>query len=154
MAQIKISNDILLLQDNEKTYFDTDKAAGQTSITANGTNFSANDFVVLGKLGQEKSEIVKLSTATSTTLTLATATVFAHNRGDVITFIPYDKIVPERSTNGGASYTLLDTVSIQADNHDTIIQRPNDSTSDYYRVRFMNSQTGTYSDYSDVITGA
>ena len=154
MAQIKISNDILELQENEKTYFETDKDSGQTSISANGTNFAANDYVVLGKLGTEKSEIVRLSAATSTTLTSTSATVFAHNRGDVISFTPYNQIVLERSTDAGSSYTPLTAVDIQADNHDTIIQRPTDAATDYYRVRFYNSYSSLYSDYSDVIIGS
>lgn len=153
MAQIKISNDILELQDNEKTYFDADSAIGATTLTANGTNFAVNDFIVLGKLGQEKSEIVKISAVSSTAITV-NATTFAHNRGDLISFTPYDKIVPERSTDGGLNYSLLSTVDIQADNHDTIIQRPTDAATDYYRVRFQNSHTSTFSDYSDVVIGS
>ena len=154
MAQIKISNSILELHENEKTYFDTDAGDGEVSISANGTNFTANDYVVLGKLGTEKSEIVKLSSASSTTIVTTTALIFAHNRGDLITYIPYNQIVLERSTDAGVNYTALTAVDIQADNLDTIIQRPTDAVTDYYKVRFYNSTTLDYSDYSDPILGS
>lgn len=152
MAQIRISNEVLRIQDNEKTFFDTDEAIGQTSLSANGTNFSANDYVLLGNLGAEKSEIVKLSAASSTALT-STATVFPHNRGDLITYLPYNQIVLERSTDAGVSYTPLSAVEIQPDNDFTIIQRPTDASTDYYKVRFYNSTSGNYSEYSDPIIG-
>ena len=154
MAQIKISNDILELEENEKTFFDADEAAGQTTLSANGTNFVANDYVVLGKLGSEKSEIVKLSGASATTITASSATVFAHSRGDAITYIPYNQVILERSTDAGVNYTPLTAVDIQADNHDTIIQRPSDASTDYYRVRFYNSTSAIYSAYSDAIIGS
>lgn len=155
MAQIRISNEILRLHENEKTFFDADEAAGQTALSANGTNFSANDYVILGNLGAEKSEIVRISgSPTSTTITSASATVFAHNRGDSITYTPYNQIVLERSTDSGANYTPLTAVDIQADNDFTIIQRPSDASTDYYRVRFYNSTSGFYSDYSDEIIGS
>lgn len=141
---------MLNLDENEKTFFDIDADVAATTLDANGTNFSANDYVVLGKLGVEKSEIVKLSAADSTSLTCG-ATVFAHNRGDLITFIPYNQIIMERSTDGGSTWTPLAAVNIQADNADTLIQRPSDGLTDMYRVRFYNSTTTNYSDYSDTV---
>lgn len=154
MAQIKISNEVLELQGNEKTFFDTDEAAGQTSLSANGTNFVAADYIVLGKLGTEKSEIVKIASVSASLINLVSpGTIFSHNRGDLISYIPYNQIVLERSTDGGANYSALTAVDIQADNKETIIQRPTDTSTDYYRVRFYNSTTSAYSEYSDVITG-
>lgn len=152
--QLKIPNTILDLTENEKTYFDTDKASGQTSLSANGVNFATDDYIVLGKLGTEKSEIVKIATASSTTITLSSSTVFAHNRGDLMTFVPYNQIVVERSTDGGTTYSPLTAVDIQADNLDTIIQRPTDGLTDVYKVRFYNATDGSYSQYSDEIVGS
>jgi hypothetical protein len=60
----------------------------------------------------------------------------------------------ERSTDGGDNWTPLTAVDIQSDNLDTIIQRPSDASTDVYRVRFYNSTTTTYSQYSDEIVGS
>src|SRR3990167_10801071 len=73
------------LQDEELSFFDADEAAAQTALSANGTNFSTDQYVVLGNPGHEKTEIVKTHASTTPTSTVITtgATVFAHNRGDV-----------------------------------------------------------------------
>lgn len=141
------------LSNNEKTYFDADEAAGQTTLSANGTNFSTDQYVVLGTPGQEKTEIVKLSAASSSSLTSG-ATVFAHSRGDRITFIPYNQIVVERSTDSGVNYTPLTAIDIRPDASETYLQRPSDSSTDYYRVRFYNSTSTLYSAYSDGVVAS
>ncbi len=141
------------ISDNEKTYFDADEAVGQTTLSAGGTNFSANDYVVLGQQGSEKTEIVLLSGASATTLTSG-ATVFAHERGDKIQFIPFNQIVVERSTDAGVNFTPLTAVNIRPDALETFIQRPTDSTTDVYRVRFYNSTSALYSAYSDNLTAS
>lgn len=141
------------ISDNEKTYFDADEAVGQTTLSASGTNFSANDYVVLGQQGSEKTEIVLLGGASATTLTSG-ATVFAHERGDKIQFIPFNQIVVERSTDSGVSFTPLSAVNIRPDALETFIQRPTDATTDVYRVRFYNSTSALYSAYSDNLTAS
>lgn len=152
MPQLKISNQILELQGNEKSFLNLDTAVSTTSLGANGVNFKNADYIVIGKLGVEKSELVKISgTPSASTINLATATIFPHNRGDLISFIPFNQIVVERSTDGGANWTALTAVNIQPDNTDTIIQRPTDAATDLYRVRFFNSTTSLYSEYSDSV---
>lgn len=149
-----IGNEIFIqfpdISANEKTFFDADEAAGQTTLSAAGTNFSVNDYVVLGNPSAEKTEIVLLSGAAATTLTSG-ATVFAHNRGDKIQFIPYNQIVVERSTDSGVNYTPLTAIAIRPDSSETYLARTSDASTDYYRVRFYNSTTTLYSAYSDAI---
>lgn len=141
------------ISSNEKTYFDADEAAGQTTLSAGGTNFSANDYVVLGQPGVEKTEIVLLSAAAATTLTSG-ATVFAHSRGDKIQFIPFNQIVVERSVDAGVNFTPLSAINIRPDSSETFLQRSSDASTDVYRVRFFNSTSGLYSVYSDQTTAS
>ena len=102
------------IDDNEKTYFDADEAASQTVLSANGTNFSNGQYIVLGRQGVEKTEIARVSGApTSTAITVASAITFAHSRGDSIRFIPYNQIVPERSTDSGANFTPLSALTFE-----------------------------------------
>ncbi len=150
-----IGNEIFVtppyLDNNNHTFLTTDYAAGVTSLSVdNGNKFAINDYVVIGQIGGEKTEIVLVSGVTATTLTVGT-TVFAHNRGEKITFIPYNQIVPEHSTDGGLNYSVLSTVNIRPDSTETYLQRSADLSSDYYRVRFFNATTLLYSDYSDGI---
>jgi|SRR5581483_807820 len=144
------------LSSNEKTYFDADEAAAQTTLSANGTNFAVDQYVVLGNPGAEKTEIVKLHSSTAPTSTTITtgATTFAHSRGDRITFIPYNQIVVERSTDSGSNFSALTAVDIRPDASETYIQRTSDSSTDVYRFRFYNSTSGLYSAYSDNATAS
>ena len=144
------------LDGNEKSFFDADEAAAQTTLSANGTNFSTDQYIVLGQEGAEKTEIVKTHTSTTPTSTTITtgATVFSHNRGDKIQFIPYNQIVVERSTDSGANFTPLSAVDIRPDATETYLQRTGDASTDVYRVRFYNSTSALYSAYSDNTTAS
>lgn len=140
------------LQDDPKTYLETDIAASVSSISANGTAFSANQYIIIGQPGNLKTEIIKISGApTSTTITLATATQFAHSRGEIIRFIPYNQIIVERSTDAGVNYSALSAVDIRADASEVYIQRTSDAATDYYKFRFYNSTSTLYSAYSDAV---
>src|SRR3990167_2164139 len=137
------------LSDNNHTFLTTDYAAAVTTLAVdNGNKFAANDYVVIGQIGGEKTEIVKISSVTSSTIT-TDSTAFAHNRGEKITFIPYNQIVPERSTDAGVNYSALSAISIRPDSTETYFQRSSDTSTNYYRVRFYNSTTALYSQYSD-----
>lgn len=141
------------IQGNEKSFFDADAVAGATTLTASGTNFTVNDYIILGQPGSEKTEIVQVTGATSTTISV-TATVFAHNRGDLIQFIPYNQITPERSVNAGVTFTPLTAINIRPDASETYLQRATDASTDVYRFRFTNSTTANNSAYSDNATAS
>src|SRR3990167_2845858 len=132
-----------------KTYFDADEAAGQTTLSANGNGVSTG-YLILGQPGTSRAEIVLASAVAATTITVG-ATAYAHNRGEPITFIPYNQIEPFRSTDAGVNYSALTAISIRADATETYLNRPSDATTDYYKFRFKNSTDTTYSDYSDAV---
>lgn len=142
---------------NEKTFLDADSSAASGSLSANGSNFSVGQYIVIGQPGTERAEIVRVhaSTApTSTTITLASNTVYAHSRGEPIFFIPYNQITLERSTNGGTSFSALTAVNIRPDATETYLQRASDASTDVYKYRFSNSSDSSYSAYSDNATAS
>lgn len=147
-----IGNELLFsfpeIQDEQRTYLDADSAASASSLTANGVNLNANDYIVVGQPGNLKTEILQVTSATSTVITLVGPTVFPHNRGDVVRVIDYNQIVPEHSTDS-VVYAALAAIGIRADSNETYLQRPLDAATDYYRFRFFNSTTSLYSAYSD-----
>lgn len=139
------------ISQNEKTFLSADEAAAQTTLSViSGRNFSANEYVLVGNLGEEKAEIRKVSSQTDTTL-VTDALLFAHSRGTKIQFIPYNQIVISRSTNAGVDYTPLDAIDIRPDSSETYIQRTTDASTDYYKYRFYNSTSTLYSAYSDPV---
>ena len=80
MAIIRIDHPSI--EGNEKTYLSTAAVAAASTLTVqNIEGFSVNNYLVLGKLGEEKTEIVQIHTTTApsgTTITLAAAISFAH----------------------------------------------------------------------------
>jgi len=143
------------VQSNKFTYLSDDEASGQTAISVtSGLGFAVSEYGYMGMVGAEKSEIVLLHSSTSPTasaITLAAATSFAHSRGDRFTFIPYNQIVIEKSTDGGSSYSSLTTVSLRVDSLETFYADTSGSSTDYYRVKFYNETDATSSDWSDGI---
>ena len=156
-TNVPIGNDIFFqlpdLQGNNQSFLDADVAVGATSLTTNGSFFSADQYIIIGQPGQLKSEIVKISVATDTSLTVD-ACVFSHNRGDVITFIEYNQIVNERSTDAGVTFTPLTAIDINPQVAETYQQRTGDATTDVYKFRFYNSTSTLYSGYSDNVTAS
>lgn len=144
------------LQDNQKSYLDTDSAAGDTVLNANGTDFATGQYVVVAQPGNEKTEIVQIHTSTaptSTLVTLATALSFPHNRGDIIRFIPYNQIAANFSTDG-INFSAISPIAIRADASETYLQRPTDLSTYVYNFRFLNSFLTEYSAYSDNVSAA
>ncbi len=153
-----IGNDVFFalpsLQGNNSSFFEADVAAGLTTITANGSFFSANQYIILGQPGQEKSEIVKINSVNNTTISLVSATIFPHNRGDVITLIEYNQIEPQRSTDGGINFSALTIIDINPQVTETYLQRTGDVSTNVYRFRFYNSTSSLYSGYSDSVVAS
>lgn len=140
------------LQDDQRTYLDADNAIGATTLSANGLNYAVGQYIVVGQPGNIKTEILQIHASvapTATTITLASAASFAHNRGDIVRFIPYNQIVPEFSTDNGVTFTAASAVIIRADSMETYLQRPSDLSTYIYRFRFQNSTSSLYSAYSD-----
>lgn len=141
------------LQGDPISYLDADSAASASTLTANGTDLSANQYILVGQAGSEKSEILQVSgTPTGTSIALVANATFAHNRGDAIRFIPYNQIAPERSTDAGSNFSALTAISLRADATETYLQRTGDAATDVYRFRFYNSTSALYSAYSDQVT--
>lgn len=141
------------LYDNNQTFVNTDSAISDTSLTVdNGLKFSVSQYVVIGNIGAERTEIGQIhaaTTPTSTTLTLQTTNSFAHPRGSSVTFIPFNQVFIERSTDGGATYSTLATVDIRPDSRETYYQHASGAATDYYRVSFKNEDTSDFSEVSD-----
>ncbi len=146
-----------LLKDNNETFISTDAVSGAASFAVdNGLKFSTSQYILVGAMGAQKSEILKIhasTTPTASLITLTGADSFAHNRGEKIAFIPYNQIVIERSTDGGVNYSALATVDIRADSTETYYQHTTGAATDYYRVKFSNSTSSGVSQYSDGIIG-
>ena len=139
------------LNENETTFVSTDAASGVTSFTVeDGLKFAANEYLVVGNVGAEKTEIVKISgTPSAASISLTAATSFAHDRGTRLISIPFNQAIVGRSTDSGVNYSDLATIDLRLDSTEIYLQRTADASTDYYRVRFYNSTTALSSSNSD-----
>ncbi|MBT9168393.1 MAG: hypothetical protein DDT19_01738 [Syntrophomonadaceae bacterium] len=139
------------LGENERTFLATDAAPSTTTFTVdNGLKFAANEFLVFGIPGTEKSEILRITSVTATSIVTG-ASSFAHNRGESITFIPYNQVIIQRSTNAGVTYSNLITIDLRVDSTETVHVHTTGTSTDFYRIRFFNSISLLESQTSDGI---
>lgn len=139
---------------NPTTYFAADAAPSATSITVKNTQgFSVNDFIVLGKIGYENAEIVRITAVSSPSSFSVTSTKFPHTVDQPITLIKFDKVRIYKSTTGiSGTYNLLSTVDIDIDSDITFFEA-DAQTSDYFKFRYYNSYSLTEGDWSDAVSG-
>ncbi len=136
--------------ETELTFIVTDASASASSFTVdNGLKFANTEYLVAGRFGYEKAEIVKVSgTPSATSVGLTGATSHPHNRGEPLQFIPYNQIILEYSTDG-TTYNSLATLDIRADATETYYNHTAGLATYYYRARFSNSTTSGVSSDSD-----
>lgn len=142
------------LSKSERTFLDADYVTSATTLTVvNNFGFAANDIVIAGNPGEEKSESQPVSSYTgNTTITLTAALDFAHNKGTIIYRFEYDQIEISRYRSG--TWTLISTSDIQWDKRETIYIDANGVSTDSYKYRLINSISGASSGYSPNISGA
>lgn len=138
--------------ETESTFIVADVNAGVSSFTIdNGLKFADAEYLVVGRFGHEKAEIVKVSgTPTATALNTIAVTKHPHNRGELLQFIPYNQVVIEYSTDG-TTFSALTTLDIRADATETYYNHTAGLSTYYYRARFSNSTTSGVSEDSDEI---
>ena len=138
-----------------KTRLSADVAASATSSTVeNYDGFATNDYIVFGKLAEEKSEIVKLTSVTANvTLGHTTGPVFAHSARTLVSQIKYNQVKVYSSSSETGTYALLTTASLDVDQTQTFYDDTTGDSDTWYKVKYYNSTTTTLSSYSDAVQG-
>lgn len=143
-----------LVKDKRLTFLSSDATSGSSSITSQSiVQFTTNQILVIGELGNEQTEIIKTSSVTppsGTTITLNSNLVFNHPQDTKVTIVDWDQIEVSWSSTVTGSKSVLATISVQVDQLETIYNDTVES-SGFYFVRFKESIGGTFSDYSDPI---
>lgn len=143
--------------DYEKSYLDDNYSEGVTSIvTKNNERFAANDRIMIGEMGQEKTEIVTVSAinADGETLTIGT-TLHPHSADDPVTVLQFDQVKIYRATSSGGSFSVIATVDLDVDNQtlQTVYDDTTGLSTNYYKISFYHSIDAIESALSDEIPG-
>lgn len=114
----------------------------------NSAGFNDDDYLLIGDMGEEKTEIVQINAAVSSTTSISVnATKLDHPTDTPVTFIRYNKIRWFKSTDGGLTYIILATNDLQVDAPSTTYSTPSVST-DYFKSQFVNTTTTQTSSFS------
>lgn len=150
------------LEQQEKTYVASPIAAATTEITVkSAAGFAADQLIVIGNLGSEKTEIKYISAVNTGTnvITLKTTAgwsgcVFSHAVDAPVTVIPYDQVEFHQASIKGGTYTLRATVNLDSDQEFTRYDFLTGVSTDYFKVRYKNSGTGNVSEFSGEFAAA
>ncbi len=154
--RLKCDNRVLV-KDQPKTLLTAAAAAGATTLTvANNQPLANDDYLLIGRIGEEKSEIVKIGAAVSagTALTVG-ALVFAHDIDTPVTKINFNQVRFSRGTTTVAADST-NLAAAQAIDPSEVFSYYEDTTNTtgYGFIRFYNSTTTTFSSYSSPIAYA
>ena len=139
-----------LLIDVQQSFTTVDQTVVGSSLTPDSIiGISDGDYLLLGEFGQEQAEIVRVSGSPSgSTVTLTVNTVFVHLRNTPIYRIDRNQVEFSRATTLTGSKSVLDTVSIAADQQYTVYVDTTNTTG-FGFSRAKNSSDTTYSNYSE-----
>jgi hypothetical protein len=137
---------------SEQTYLTSAVSAGATSLSVKNTQgFSANDFIVVGGIGNENSEITKINSISGNNTLVVDALKFDHGVDTPVTYIKYNQVRIYKASSKNGTYSLiLVGINIEVDYPDgTRYDDTTGTSSSWYKAAYYNSLTGVQSDLSD-----
>lgn len=140
-----------LLVDATKTYLSADVNANEFNVTVqNITGFADNQYVLIGEVGNENSEIAKINGSPSapSTITFDSGLTYAHTAGTYIYVLKFNRVEISIAPTVGGVKVVLTTIDLIADN-DSTDYNDTVSVAGYYYARYFNSETSVFSPYSD-----
>lgn len=142
----------LAIYNEERTFLTADSNSGSSTLTVENINgFGVSDYLIIGQVGNEETELVQVHAVTApsgTTITLTGTTARAHARDTYVQRVSYNQIEFSRATSSGGGKSVLTTVDLQVDQEFTVYNDTTNTTG-YAYARFKNSTSTTYSEYSD-----
>jgi hypothetical protein len=139
------------ISQNQKTYLSAGYDPATTSVDVESTaGFAVDDYIVVGKMGAEKTELRKISAITDDNTLGIDALDYSHAHGTEITLMYFNQIDIQYKTSSAGSATPISgmPVALQVDRLDTQYNHETGATTYYYRARFYNSTGAVYSDWS------
>ena len=152
MPLVRIKNETLV-DKREPTYLTAAVAAAGTTLTVQDNNqfLTDNDYYLLGPIGSEASEIVQKNGAGTLGTSIVTdAITFAHPISTPLYRLDYNQFRLAHSTSTSTADIDAANVVTAALQFDDTYTRYEETTytTGYYFIRFYNSQSATFSDYS------
>ena len=142
--------DFILSEKSELTSSVSASADPVTLSVLNTQGLKKNDFLIIGRIGHEGSEIQKITEITDATHLKVEKLNMEKKNGDPIQRISFNQVKLYRSTSKTGTYTLLETKDIEVDNpRGTYFEDSAGTTSHWYKCTYYNSQTLTETSLDD-----
>ncbi len=138
----------------ETTSIGVATAASDTTIMVDSTQgFADDDYIIVGKIGEERTEIVQIASVDSTTQLTVGAMSYAHFIDDPIRKTPYNQVKYYRSTSEDGTYTEIASKNMDVDNkaRTTNYDDTSGTTSNWYKYTSYNSSSDDETAVSDSI---
>lgn len=125
-------------------------AAAATTLTVDdNTGFSNGDYMILGSLGQPKTELTKVNGAVTAGSSLTvTALTFDHAVNAPLAVSLWNQVEISGAASISGSKTVIATVELKVDAPQTEYVNAGTAYA-YYFARYYNSTTTTFGSYSD-----
>jgi hypothetical protein len=153
MALVIKADNRQLIKGQKFSFLSSNYASGVSSVVVdNGVGFTADDYLLFGNFGSETAEIVQLSSITTNTMTLKTATLFAHPESTKITILAYNqvKFYHTAAATFSAVEDYLTAVDIEADSLYTTYSDSTNTTG-YDWFCFYNETTDAITSNSNAV---
>ena len=148
-----------LVKNYEKTYLTAAVAVADTTLTVRAVDTNSmtdNDYLIVGEIGSENTEILQINGAVSdgTSLTVdnngSGGARFVHSIDEPVYRIAYNRVEFSRATTEAGTKSVLTTAEIQPDDLYTRYEDTTNTTG-FGFIRFNNQTASTFSSYSDGI---
>jgi len=134
------------------TIVSTDYSSGTSLLVEDSSNFAEDDLILVGGIGNEKSETTDLTAIPSGSSMTISALGHSHSSDESVQTILWDKYDVQYKVDVGGTWTALGTaVSFDWSGNDTNYIHSTGASNYYYRSRYFNSATNTYSDWSGTV---
>lgn len=140
------------IEGNPRSNLTTKAVSGQADlIIQNASDFAVDDHLVIGNPAEELTEIKKIANISGKTITLSANLVNTHPENTRITFIKYDQVKFYKATSVNGTYNLVANKSIAIDEPHTLYDDSTALSTDYFKIKYFNSDSSDLSVYSDPI---
>lgn len=142
------------VSDNVQTLISQDYASGTTLNVDSSTSFTSGNYILVGELGNERTEITNLTaTPPSDTSLSVTSLKFSHPKGTPVYYLRWDKFELSYRTSDAGAWTVYPsmpgTLAYDALNTD---YRDTAATDTYsWRYRYYSTEAAAYSNYSPTL---
>jgi len=152
---LSVANDV---QAQMATFFSRDTVNSTFNYVENSAYLTTSQRYLLGVLGASNAEVLTVNSVTAPTNAVPSAVTFSsvpvnrHGRGEPLSLISWDQVEISSASSISGSYAVLATNNLQVNSQVTLYQHAAGVSTDFYKIRFKNSATGFFSQYSDPIS--